>query len=60
MKKSSTSFISQSNANDSQSVSFMQGGSSPKQQTIDFLKQFARSYHAEPALGNDLCGFLLN
>ncbi len=59
MKKTSTSCISHPNADDSQSVSFIKG-SSPKQQTIDFLKQFARSYHAEPALNSDLCGYFLN
>jgi hypothetical protein len=32
----------------------------PCKQTLNFLSQFARIYHAEPALQQDLCGFVLN
>lgn len=32
----------------------------PRQQTIDFLHQFARSYHAESSLDSGLCGFVMN
>ena len=34
--------------------------SQPKQTTLDFLRQFARVYQAEPMLEPGLCGFLLN
>ena len=30
--------------------------SSPRKQTMDFLKQFARAYQAEPAVRSELCG----
>lgn len=30
--------------------------SSPRKQTMDFLKQFARAYQAEPAVRPELCG----
>ncbi|GAB6394337.1 MAG: hypothetical protein MdMp024_0649 [Bacteroidales bacterium] len=37
------------------------GKAGPCKQTLDFLKQFARVYHAEPALTpKSLCGFILN
>ena len=32
----------------------------PKSQTIDFLRNFARSYHVEPELGTALGGYVLN
>ncbi|MDH6311858.1 hypothetical protein M2137_000617 [Parabacteroides sp. PFB2-10] len=32
----------------------------PRQQTLDFLAQFARVYRVEPALRQDLCSFVLN
>lgn len=32
----------------------------PEQKTLDFLKRFARSYHAEPSLEARLCDFILN
>ncbi|MCF2604034.1 MAG: hypothetical protein ACI3ZW_02285 [Parabacteroides sp.] len=34
--------------------------SQPKQTTLDFLRQFARVYQAEPMLEPGLCGFVLN
>ena len=34
--------------------------SQPKQTTLDFLRQFARVYHAEPMLEPGLGGFVLN
>ena len=30
------------------------------EQTMDFLKQFARAYQAEPAVRPELCGYVLN
>ena len=33
---------------------------SPRKQTMDFLKQFARAYQAEPAVHPELCGYVLN
>ena len=33
---------------------------SPRKQTLDFLKRFARAYHAEPTIQEDLCGYVLN
>lgn len=32
----------------------------PSRQTLDFLSQFARSYHAEPALQPEFCGYVMN
>jgi phosphoribosylformimino-5-aminoimidazole carboxamide ribonucleotide (ProFAR) isomerase len=32
----------------------------PCKQTLNFLSQFARVYHAEPDIRKDLCGFVLN
>lgn len=32
----------------------------PRRQTLDFLTQFARVYHSEPALRTELCGFVMN
>lgn len=34
--------------------------SMPSRQTLDFLSQFARSYHVEPALQPELCGYVMN
>ncbi|SEF40972.1 MULTISPECIES: hypothetical protein [Parabacteroides] len=34
--------------------------SMPRKQTLDFLSQFARVYHAEPLLRADLCGLVMN
>ena len=34
--------------------------SQPKKNTLDFLRQFARVYQAEPMLQPGLCGFVLN
>lgn len=39
---------------------FQEVESSPRKQTLDFLKQFARAYHAEPTVSQDLCGYVLN
>lgn len=36
------------------------GDSEPKKSTLDFLRQFARVYQAEPMLQPGLCGFVLN
>lgn len=33
---------------------------SPKKQTLELLRQFARAYRAEPVLQPELCGFILN
>lgn len=33
---------------------------SPRTQTLDFISQFARTYHVEPAIYSELSGFLLN
>lgn len=33
---------------------------SPKKQTLDFLMQFARSYHVEAGLPEELSGIVLN
>ncbi|WP_280758094.1 MULTISPECIES: hypothetical protein [unclassified Parabacteroides] len=32
----------------------------PQKKTLDFLSQFARVYHAEPAMQEKLCGFVMN
>lgn len=32
----------------------------PTRQTLDFLRQFARSYHAESSLDSGLCDFVMN
>ncbi|MBP3517273.1 MAG: hypothetical protein J6K31_02470 [Parabacteroides sp.] len=32
----------------------------PRRQTLDFLTQFARVYHSEPALRTEFCGFVMN
>lgn len=34
--------------------------STPSKQTLDFLSQFARIYHAEPAMQPELCGYVMN
>ena len=34
--------------------------SEPKQKTLDFLRQFARGYQAEPMLEPGVGGFVLN
>lgn len=34
--------------------------SAPRKQTLDFLSQFARVYHSEPALSTELCGLVMN
>lgn len=34
--------------------------STPSKQTLDFLSQFARIYHAEPAMQPELCDELRN
>ena len=34
--------------------------STPSRQTLDFLSQFARSYHVEPALQPEFCGYVMN
>lgn len=33
---------------------------SPKKQTLELLRQFARAYRVEPVLRPELCGFILN
>lgn len=33
---------------------------SPRKQTLDLLKQFARVYHAEPTTCTGFCGYVLN
>jgi hypothetical protein len=32
----------------------------PRKQTLSFLMQFARVYHAESLIEKNLCGFILN
>lgn len=32
----------------------------PRRQTLDFLTQFARVYHSEPALRAEFCGLVIN
>ena len=32
----------------------------PSRQTLDFLSQFARCYHAEPSLRPEFCGYVMN
>jgi hypothetical protein len=32
----------------------------PCKQTLEFIMQFARVYHTEPALQKELCGFVIN
>lgn len=32
----------------------------PRKQTLDFLKQFARVYQAEPVMQTEFCGYVLN
>jgi hypothetical protein len=32
----------------------------PCKKTLNLLIQFARTYHAEPSLQQELCGFILN
>lgn len=34
--------------------------STPSKQTLDFLSQFARIYHAEPAMESELYGCVMN
>ena len=34
--------------------------STPSRQTLDFLSQFARSYHVEPALQPEFGGYVMN
>lgn len=34
--------------------------SMPNRKTLDFLTQFARVYHSEPALRPELCGLVMN
>ena len=34
--------------------------SNPRKKTLDFLTQFARAYQAEPAIQQDLCGYVMN
>lgn len=34
--------------------------SAPSKQTLDFLSQFARIYHAEPAMQPELRGYVMN
>lgn len=36
------------------------GKSAPRRQTLDFLSQFARVYHSEPALRPELGGLVMN
>lgn len=36
------------------------GGGKPRKQTLDFLTQFARVCHAEPALDSTICSYILN
>ena len=60
MKKVSTFRISKLSArvNMHEADSYQEAG--PSNQTLDFLRQFARSYHAEPSLNTNICGFVLN
>ncbi len=55
MKKVSTSCITDSKGKDKRAE-----GINPSERTLDFLRQFARTYHAEPTLDVRLCGFILN
>jgi hypothetical protein len=32
----------------------------PQKKTLDFLMQFARVYHVEPDIKQELCGFVMN
>jgi len=32
----------------------------PQKKTLDFLMQFARVYHAEPEMKQEICGFVMN
>jgi hypothetical protein len=32
----------------------------PQKKTLDFLMQFARIYHVEPDIKQELCGFVMN
>jgi hypothetical protein len=34
--------------------------SRPCKKTLNLLAQFARTYHAEPSIQQELCGFILN
>ena len=34
--------------------------STPKKQTLDFIRQFAKVYYSEKMIRTDLCGFVLN
>ena len=55
MKKVSTPCIT-----DSKEKGKRAEGINPSERTLDFLRQFARTYHAEPALDVRLCVFILN
>lgn len=59
MRKTSTSFSANFDANNEDGNSALLEYE-PKRQTMEFLKQFARSYHCELSLDGDVCDFILN
>lgn len=38
----------------------LEGSGSPRKQTLDFLRQFARVYQSEPVMHPELRGFVMN
>lgn len=59
MKKISTSCSTDLDLKRKSSV-VLSASDGPELKTLDFLRQFARSYHAEPSLDADLCGWVMN
>ena len=58
MKRSSTQCM---NETDNKTKRKPEGRhSTPRKQTLDFLTQFARVYHAETALRTEFCGYVMN
>ena len=55
MKKLSTRCVNETDRNRKE-----QAENGPCRQTLAFLTQFARVYHAEPVLRPEFCGLILN
>ena len=55
MKKLSTRCVNETDRNRKE-----QAENGPCRQTLAFLTQFARVYHAEPVLPPEFCGLILN
>lgn len=59
MKKISTPYSTDLKIKRKCAADFLMG-EGPERETLDFLRQFARSYHVEPSLDANLCGMLMN